>query len=83
LDQNKTFECFVSCNKIRGTFLVKGDAFIINRSPDIRLACPGGLTIENFFIKALESTESYHIEGSSLELLDKNEAVSARFQAGS
>jgi len=83
LDPNKSFEAFVSCNKIRGDFLVKGDTFLINRSPDIRMACPGGLNLENTFIKTLESTESYRVDGDYLELLDKNEQVSARFQAGS
>ena len=47
------------------------------------MACPGGLTLENTFIKVLESTESYRVDGDYLELLDKNEEVSARFQAGS
>ncbi|MCP3891032.1 MAG: META domain-containing protein [Desulfobulbaceae bacterium] len=83
LSANRSFEAYSGCNKITGGYLVKGDLFLINRNPDIRMACPKGLLLESTYIKALESSESYRVEGDLLELLDKNDQVRVKFQAGS
>jgi len=83
LDTDRSFRAYANCNKITGTYLVKGDMFLINRKPEIRMACPNGVVVENELIKALEGTKSFRISDDTLELLDQGGQIRARFQAGS
>ncbi|MGW8195424.1 MAG: META domain-containing protein [Desulforhopalus sp.] len=83
LNADRSFRAYANCNKITGTYLVKGDLFMINRKLDIRMACPEGIVLENELIKAFESTKSFRINGDMLELLDQNGQIRARFQTES
>lgn len=82
LKQDKSMEGFSGCNKISGTFLVKGDVLLINREPLTRIACPGSMEGENRLISVLDDVESYRIEEDILELIDQNDQVLAKFLAG-
>lgn len=82
LDSSRSFRAYGGCNKITGNYLVKGDLFSINRKHDIRMACPTGLLLEKNFIEALDSTESFRVEGEILELMDHTDQIRARFKAG-
>ena len=70
------------CNRISGTYLVKGDVFLFNRGPMTRLACRDGMDVENRLLNVLDEAETYAIEGDVLMLKDQNEQVRARFVAG-
>lgn len=59
------------CNSIYGTYLVKGEVFLIKRLISSRMACPEGMDVETSFIRALESTETYQINGDLLQLRDQ------------
>jgi heat shock protein HslJ len=82
LKRDKTIEGSSGCNKISGTYLVKGDVLLINRELVSRKACPGGMEGENLLVSVLDDVESYRIEGNILELIDQNDQVLARFLAG-
>ena len=82
LKRDKTIEGFSGCNKISGTYLVKGDVLLIKRELVSRKACPGGMEGENLLVSVLDDAESYRIEGNILELIDQNDQVLARFLAG-
>ena len=59
------------CNSIHGTYLVKGEIFLIKRLISTRMACPEDMDVETSFIRALDSTETYQIKGDLLQLLDQ------------
>ena len=82
LKPDKTIEGFSGCNKVSGTYLVKGDVLLINRELVSRKACPGGMEGENQLIAVLDDVESYRIAENILELIDQNDQVLARFMAG-
>jgi heat shock protein HslJ len=82
LKRDKTIEGFSGCNKVSGTYLVKGDVLLINRELVSRKACPGGMEGENQLVAVLDDVESYRIEENILELIDQNDQVLARFMAG-
>lgn len=81
LNSDRTFRAYGSCNEMSGSYLVKGDLFLINRKPEIRLACPTGLGVENKLITAFEKTKSFRIVEDTLELLDGGGQILARFKA--
>lgn len=82
LNSDRSFRAYGNCNQITGDYLVKGDLFLLNRKPDIRLACPEGVFVENELIRAFKRTKSFRIDDETLELLDQGGQVRARFQAG-
>ncbi len=79
---DRNVQGFGGCNKITGTYLIKGDVFLVQRDPLTRTACPEGMETENRFLEAIDSAETYRIEDNSLEFIDRDEHVRARFQAG-
>jgi len=82
LKRDKTIDGFSGCNTISGSYLVKGDVLLINRELLTRRACPGGMDGENRLVSVLDEVESYRIQGSTLEFIDQNDQVLARFLAG-
>jgi len=79
---DKSLSGYGGCNRINGTYLIKGDVFLFNRGDMTRMACRGDMDIENRLLTILDEAETYRIEGTMLTLLDQNEKVRARFQAG-
>lgn len=82
LNSDRSFRAHGGCNEITGNYLFKGDLFMINRKPAIRLGCVKGLTIENKFIEALDNADSLSVDGEILELRDKSDRVRARLKVG-
>lgn len=69
------------CNRLIGTYQVKGDAIHFNPAGMTMMMCPDPvMKQERALVDALQATTSYRIEGSQLELLD-GDRVAARFQA--
>ncbi len=69
------------CNLLSGSYLVKGEIFLIKRLVTTRMACPMGVEIETSFLRALDSTETFHVRGDVLQLLDEEGKVKAVMQA--
>lgn len=73
---------FSGCNRFTGSYLSMGNIFLFNKLYVRRMACVGGVEIEEQFYKVLSAVESYTIEGNILELQDENGVVRARLQHG-
>lgn len=69
--KEKILKGFGVCNSISGTYLVKGEVFLIKRLHTTRMACPGRVHIEATFLRALDDTETYQVIGDLLLLYDK------------
>ncbi len=69
------------CNLISGTYLVKGEIFLIKRLVTTRMACPTGVEVETSFLRALDNTETFRIQGDALQLLDEEGKVRAVMRA--
>lgn len=82
LGSDKTLTGFSGCNKLKGTYLAKGDLFLVKREKLARIACRDGVKLENLFLQVLDQSESFRIAGGVLQLRDQNEQVLAAFQAG-
>ncbi len=71
------------CNLMTGTYLVKGEIFLIKRIASTRMACPTGVETETSFLRALDGTETFRIRGDLLQLLDEEGKVRAVMKADS
>ena len=71
---------FSGCNRFSGTYLVKGELFLFNKMVISRMACVGGMEIEDQFYRMLSATEGYRIVEDILELHDRHGRVLARLQ---
>jgi uncharacterized lipoprotein YbaY/heat shock protein HslJ/uncharacterized lipoprotein NlpE involved in copper resistance len=69
------------CNRIRGSYQVKGAEILFGPTAATRLACPDGMSTEAAFLGALKQTRKWRVLGEQLELLDNNETLLARFEA--
>jgi heat shock protein HslJ len=78
--KNNQMRGFSGCNSFNGTYLVKGDLFLFNKMFIRRMACVGGMEIEDRFYRMLSAAEGYKITGDILELRNRNGQVLARFQ---
>ncbi|MBL0380468.1 MAG: META domain-containing protein [Desulfofustis sp. PB-SRB1] len=76
---DRTLTGYGGCNRFSGTYLVKGDVFLINRHQASRIVCNGAMAAENDFLTALDETETYRLDQSTLDLLDQNDRRRARF----
>jgi copper homeostasis protein (lipoprotein) len=81
-DRDKTMAGFGGCNNLKGSYLVQGDVFLINRLATSRIACPTEMETENKLLQALDAAELYRIEGDLFELVDQHNKTKARFRAG-
>ena len=71
---------FAGCNRISGTYLVKGELFFFNKVIERRMACAKGIELEFAFLNVLRHTERYQIKGEILELRDREGKPLATFQ---
>jgi heat shock protein HslJ len=67
---------FGGCNRITGTYTDHGDSLRVGPLASSRMACPS-MDTENAFLKALDATRHYRVEGRTLELLDERGKVLA------
>jgi len=69
------------CNRMMGSFTAKGAGLHFSQMATTMMACPEPImTVEQNFLKALNATDSYHVEGDTLEFRQKDRVL-ARFKA--
>lgn len=70
------------CNALTGGFELEDDTQLrFTGIASTRMACPEGMAQEALFLKTLDKVASYRLVGESLEMLDAQGAVVARFVA--
>lgn len=60
---------FAGCNAFTGTYEVRGDSLRFGPLASTRMACPDYMEQETRFLRALEATVGYRIDGEMLEIL--------------
>jgi len=72
-----------SCNNFRGTYeMTASDGLSFSPLAATKMACMGGMEIENQFLKALTDVSSYKVSGDSLFLFDAQRLKSVTFVVG-
>jgi heat shock protein HslJ len=69
------------CNRVTGTYELKGDAITFGLVASTMMACPDIGTADRRFRDALQNASRWAIAGDSLELLDAAGRPLARFEA--
>jgi heat shock protein HslJ len=72
---------FAGCNRLLGSYELKGEKLKFGRMASTRMACQNGMELEASFMQALESTVIWKIEGEHLELSDSKGTLLARFES--
>jgi heat shock protein HslJ len=81
-EQGNRVQGTTGCNGFAGPFERSGDRLDFGVLATTRMACqPPVDEVEYVFLRALEETVSYRLHGETLELLDANGRVRARFEA--
>lgn len=74
---------FSGCNRFFGGVVAEGDSFRFTRQGMTRMACMGKADdLETKFIAALYDTVARRVNGSTMELVDKDGVVRMRLEAG-
>lgn len=60
---------FAGCNRISGTYTLKGDSLLLGPLALTRMACEKGMDLERGYVAALEHTRTYRLGSQGLELL--------------
>ncbi len=75
------FAAYAGCNSLAGTFVMKATGKLtFSKIIATRMACPN-MEFESNFIKTIEKTENYMIEGKMLHFHKLRGAASAKFEA--
>ena len=82
LEPNKQLRGHGGCNRITGTYLAKGELFLVKRDESTRIACPEGIEVENRLLQALDQSEAYLIESDVLQLRDQDDEIRAKLKSG-
>jgi copper homeostasis protein (lipoprotein) len=69
------------CNRLMGSYELKGDELKFGRMASTMMACPEGMDTEQAFLKSLGQVSKWKISGQSLELSDSDGKVLAQFEA--
>ena len=69
------------CNRLVGSYTLQGDQLSFSQMVTTRMMCIDQER-EDAFVKALEATKSWRIDGAHLDLLDAGANLLARFEAG-
>jgi heat shock protein HslJ len=69
------------CNRFSGTYTIDGRALRFSPLTITRMVCPGGMNLEEGYLRALEATRQYELHGATLELNDDAGRNLARFHA--
>ena len=84
LDEEKTQASgFTGCNRFFGSYQLKDNNISFSRMGVTRMACLHGMEQEGLYLRALETTASWQLEGDGLFLFDQEGRVVARFKARS
>lgn len=68
------------CNRLTGSYELKGDELKFGRMASTMMACPEGMDTEQAFLKSLGQVTRWKIIGQSLELFDSDGKVLAHFE---
>ena len=70
------------CNSASAPYTVEGDQLSIGALITTKRACiePAGQQLEQAYVRAIEATRRYRIEGGELQLLNDGGTVVARFR---
>ena len=68
---------FGGCNRLAGTYEVKGDSLRIGPLALTRMACPSGMELETKLGAALDAVRSYRITGNRLDLMGETGVVAS------
>lgn len=71
------------CNRISGTYDLRGRAISFSAVASTRMACPGLMDLEARYVDALGQVRAWRIAARMLELLDGSGSAIARFRASS
>ena len=69
------------CNQLTGAYELEGQHLRLNGTARTLMACAGGADTEGKLVKALEEVREWKVSGQTLELLDGNGNVVAKFSA--
>lgn len=68
------------CNRLVGSYTLQGDQLSFSQMATTRMMCIDQER-EDAFVKSLEATKSWRIDGAQLDLLDAGANLLARFEA--
>lgn len=71
---------FAGCNRMAGTYEVRGDSLRFSPLILTRMACRNGMDLEQAYVDALQATRSYRSTATGLELSGEAGHL-ARFEA--
>ncbi len=78
--ENKSVGGYSGCNTFRGGYVLDGASLRFTRMASTMMAClPAGSDTERNFLSALSATAAHDIRGETLQLLDSDGKVRARF----
>jgi len=81
LEPNQQVSGSGGCNRITGTYKLKGNELTFSRMVATMMACMQGMETENKFLKTLGDVTSWKITGHTLHLFDDNKSAIAEFEA--
>ena len=81
MSERNRMQGFAGCNRLLGSYELKGEKLKFGRMASTRMACQNGMELEASFMQALESTVIWKIEGEHLELSDSKGTLLARFES--
>ncbi|MEO7985794.1 MAG: META domain-containing protein [Gemmatimonadales bacterium] len=71
---------FAGCNRLAGTYDLRGDSLRLGPLVLTRMACQNGMELERAYVEALEATRTYSVSPTNLELRGESGPV-ALFEA--
>jgi putative lipoprotein len=78
-DQNRAIATG-GCNQMTGTYETSGESLKFSQFVSTMRACSDGMDTDRALAQALESTATFRIDGTSLDIVDASGNVLARFQ---
>jgi heat shock protein HslJ len=70
------------CNRVTGPYQLTGNQVTFSHMASTMMMCPSGMDLEQRFLKALNETKRWKIEGQELKLMDGEGKVEAVFEVG-
>jgi len=69
------------CNRVMGSYTIDGTSIDIGEMATTMMACPDGMETGAMFTEALGAAERFRLHAHHLELVDRDGATVARFEA--
>ncbi len=75
--ENGHMRGYGGCNRFFGSYLRRENTLVFNKVASTRMACKGGMEVEERFFQVLRQAASYALEKDRLQLLDSKGRVVA------